>query len=128
MIVLLEIEELVPLLLAVAAEEACQDDTPNIHELPRGTYLIVNQLLENTLGIDQHPDIPDAAQYAMESSGFSLEIPRVCDAIYHVMKTIFPNGVVISIEVMNHHGTVALTINPRGNPHARYHSLFRQYR
>lgn len=128
MIVLLEIEELVPLLIAVAAEESHRDDIPNIHDLPPGTYMIVNQLLENSFGIDQHPDIPDGAHYAMESSGFSSEIPRVSEAILKLMETLYPNGVMISIEVMNHHGTVALTINPRGNPHARYHSLFRQYR
>lgn len=123
MIVLIEIEELIPLLMAVAAEETDSQDIPDLLDLLPATYLVVNQLLENNLGLDNHPDIADGAQYAMEISGFSSALPRISEAIQALIKAIYPNGVVVSAEIMNRYGTIALTINPRGKPNDRYRSL-----
>lgn len=128
MILLLEIEELVPLIEAIAKENHRDTLVPPSPFQEGTVYEEVSLLLESHFGLDNHPDIPESHYLHLEMTGFSIEGIRIKDAIDRLIRTMYPSGVLMSIEVLNSFGTVLIHFNPGTLKHARHHPQFRQYR
>lgn len=126
--VLLEIEELVPLIEAIAQENQLDRDAPLVNMGSKAVFKEVSLLVDCCFGLDNDPDVSESYYFHMEACGFSKESIRIKDAIDRLIRAMYPAGVLVSIEVLDKFGTVIIHFNPGTLQHARHHPQLRQYR
>lgn len=127
MIILLETEELIPLLQAIDAQERDSRDIPR-GDFDKETYRIASRVINVAMGYDNDVEGLDDAFGIANDSGFDRYIPTLWECLNRLMAAMFPNGAIISVEVMNRHGTIAININPRVKTDGRNYPFLQQYR
>lgn len=126
MVIIMEIEELVPVLSALTQAEDPWKDVDNFADYSKEAYTAVSRMLNVIFAVDNDTDGLDTVFALANETGFSSNIGVFATAVHAAIQSIYPNGLIVSVDTMNRYGSIAITL--RDTAHASHRDIIVKHR